>query len=248
LKYSGNLLKLFLTYINDIKFFTKKIIIMRLNIFYFILVTLFVTACNQEELGVSPITSDATLQAMVIGDSGSNKEDGKNGDGKEDKGKEDCFELVYPLSVTMPDGSVLSGEKEDLWEAVKTWYEANPNSEEKPSLNYPVDILWLKDEVTKNIYDENEMEIAKKYCDEGKEGNKDCFELVYPVTWTMSDGTNITMSDEEDWDAIKAWYEANSNSEEKPSLNYPVDIEFENGTTQIVNNEDEMVMVKKDCE
>jgi hypothetical protein len=64
----------------------------------------------------------------------------------------------------------------------------------------------------------------------------------------MSDGTNITMSDEEDWDAIKAWYEANPNSEEKPSLNYPVDIEFENGTTQIVNNEDEMVMVKKDCE
>jgi hypothetical protein len=211
---------------------------------------LFVTACNQEELGVSPITSDTTLQAMVIGDSASNKEDRKDGDGKEDKGKEDCFELVYPLSVTMPDGSVLSGEKKDLWEAVKTWYEANPNSKEKPSLNYPVDILWLQVEVIKNINNENEMEIAKKYCDKDKkdEGKENCFELVYPVTWLMTDGSTITMTDVKDWDGIKTWYEANPNSEEKPSLNYPVDIEFKDGTLQTVNDENEMGIAKKECE
>ncbi len=218
---------------------------MRFNIFYLILATLFVAACNQEELGVSYLTSDTTLQALVIGDSESNKEDEK-----EDKGKENCFELVYPLSVTMPDGSVLSGDKKDLWKAVNSWYKTNPNSKEKPSLIYPIDILWLEVEAIKTINNENQMKIVKKYCDKDKkdEGKKDCFKLVYPVTWLMPDGSTISMTDVKDWEEIKAWYEKNPNSEEKASLNYPVDIEFKDGTLQTVIDENEMVIEKKQCE
>ena len=210
---------------------------MKLNIFYLLLATLFFTACEQKEVSIFPLTSKTTLQALIVGD-------GKDEDGKDGEWKEDCFELVYPLSITMPDGSVLSGNKEDLWGDVKAWYETNPNSKEKPSLNYPVDILW-KDEVAKTINNDTEMEIVKKYCGEEE---KDCFELVYPVTWTMSDGASIAMNDSKDWDAIKVWYEANPDSEEKPSLNYPVDVIFENGTTQTVSDENEMESIKADCE
>jgi hypothetical protein len=171
-------------------------------------------------------------------------EDGQEDKNKEDEGKENCFELVYPLSVTMPDGSVLSGDKENLWSTVKAWYEVNPDSKDKPNLNYPIDVIW-KDDVQKTINNELEMEVAKKYCDTEK---KDCFGLVYPVSWTLSDGSTADMNDKNDWDAVKAWYEANPTLEEKPTLNYPVDIIFEDGTTQAVADDLEMEDAKKDCE
>ena len=65
-----------------------------------------------------------------------------NKDGKE-KEKEACFELVYPVTYTMPDDTTISGDDEKTaWTAIKVWYEANPDSEEKPALQYPVDILF----------------------------------------------------------------------------------------------------------
>ncbi|MEN0046111.1 MAG: hypothetical protein AAF806_03520 [Bacteroidota bacterium] len=221
---------------------------MRLIIFYLAATVLCLVSCNQEELSISTIASDTTLQALVLGnDETDGKEEANKGD-KEQK-EEVCFELNSPLSVTMPDGSLLSGQKEEVWEAVKAWYEAHPEEQAKPALNYPVDVFWLKDEISKTVENEEEMEMAKKYCAKGKdkEEKEDCFELSYPVTWTMADGTTIAMSDEKDWEAIKAWYEANPVEKEKPSLTYPVDIVLEDGTSQTINSEEEMVAVKKEC-
>lgn len=213
---------------------------MKFNIFYSFLAICLLTACQKDATEFSPITASTTLQALVVSGDDDKDDEGKD---KEDKGKENCFALVYPISITMPDASVLSGEKADLWDAVKAWYEANPTSEDKPTLNYPVDVIW-KDDVQKTINDETEMEIAKKYCDSEK---KDCFGLVYPVSWTLPDGSTADMNDKNDWDAVKAWYEANPTSEDKPSLNYPVELLFEDGTTQTVADEVEMEDAKKDC-
>ena len=76
------------------------------------------------------------------------------------------------------------------------------------------------------------MEAAKKYCYGYKDKEADCFELIYPVSWTMPEGNLITMNNNKDWDAINDWYKANPKSKDKPSLNYPVDIEFKDGITQ----------------
>ena len=80
--------------------------------------------------------------------------------------KEACLDLVYPVTYTMPDGSEITGNTEDeVWTAIKNWYEVNPDSEEKPSLNYPVDIIF-KDGTTENIADEIEMILAKENCED----------------------------------------------------------------------------------
>jgi len=42
-----------------------------------------------------------------------------------------------------------------------TWYEAHPDVEEKPVLEYPVDILFEE-----GIVNEDEMETAKKECED----------------------------------------------------------------------------------
>ena len=65
-------------------------------------------------------------------------------DRDDDKGDWKCFDLVLPVTYVMPDGSTItvSSDDEDDWVQLKAWYDANPNSEEKPALQYPVDILF----------------------------------------------------------------------------------------------------------
>ena len=146
----------------------------------------------------------------------------ENDDGKWEE--KECFELIYPVTYTLPDGSAVTGNEEEVWEAIKAWYEAN-ESDEKPELNYPVQIAYPESDELATINSEEEMEAAKKECYEEDEEKEECFELVYPVTYTLHDGTSVTGNEEEVWEAIKAWYEANE-SDEKPELNYPVQIAF----------------------
>jgi hypothetical protein len=173
-----------------------------------------------------------------------------------DKDKKACFDLVYPVTYSMPDASTITGDdKEAIDSAMKDWYLANPDSKAKPSLNYPVEVAF-KDGDTKTIDEKIDMILLKKACDDkgdDKDYDKDfdkkeCFDLVYPVTYTMSGSATITGNDEEAIDSgIKDWYLANPDSDEKPSLNYPVDIIFEDESTQAIANDDEMLLALKDC-
>ena len=172
--------------------------------------------------------------------------EGRKLESKRDNDKRDwkCFDFVYPVTFTMPDGSIITvtSDKEEGWEELKDWYEQNPESEERPTLQFPVDILY-EDDTTLTVNSDEEMREAKENCDPR------CFDLVYPVTFTMPDGSIITVTsdDEEGWDELKNWYDDNPNSEERPTLEYPVEIIYEDGTTATVNNEEEMREAKENC-
>ena len=190
------------------------------------------------------------------------KEDGEWSEANDRGTKTDwrCFDIVYPITIQMPDGSTLSidGEEDTDLEIVKNYYEEN-DSEEKPSMVFPITIITYEG-VTKTISSEEEMSDAYRGCS-GRDRERDwdrereCFELVYPVTYVLPDGSTIEISDEEDeagWESLKSWYEANPESEERPSLQYPVDIvyeseESEDGETVTINSEDEMMVAKGEC-
>ncbi|MCR9286317.1 MAG: hypothetical protein NXI23_02895 [Bacteroidetes bacterium] len=169
----------------------------------------------------------------------------------DDKEKESCFKLVYPVTYTMPDGSSIAGNAEELKAAIKEWYITH-DSAEKPVLNYPVQIVFPDNDVPLTINNAEEMSDLKKekcdYDDKWDDDKKDCFNLMYPVTFTMPDGSTISGDDEEAlWADIKSWYESHD-SKEKPTLNYPVQIVFpDNDVPMTINNEEEMENVKKDC-
>lgn len=79
-------------------------------------------------------------------------------------------------------------------------------------------------------------------------GKKDCIYLLYPQTYTMPDGTGITLIDKDNT-AMKDWYNANPHhSTEKPELQYPVSIKNQNHDIQVINSHEEMVEAKKNCE
>ena len=190
------------------------------------------------------------------------KEDGEWSEANDRGAKTDwrCFDIVYPITIQMPDGSTLSidGEEDTDLEIVKNYYEEN-DTEEKPSMVFPITIITYEG-VTKTISSEEEMSDAYRGCsgrdrERDWDRERDCFELVYPVTYVLPDGSTIEISDEEDeagWESLKSWYEENPESEERPSLQYPVDIvyeseESEDGETVTINSEDEMMVAKEEC-
>ena len=78
---------------------------------------------------------------------------------------------------------------------------------------------------------------------------KECFDLVYPVTYLMSDGTEITGANEEEvGTAIRVWYQNNPDSEEEPALQYPVGVVYENQSTLTVNSDEELRGAYEGCE
>ena len=169
--------------------------------------------------------------------------------------KEDwkCFDLVLPVTFIMPDGSTItvSSDDENSWAELKNWYEDNPDSEEKPSLQYPVDITFDGEIVS--INNDDEMRELYRQCDRGRDWNREkCFGMLFPVTFTMPDGSSITVEtdDGEGWAELKDWYEDNPDSKERPTLQYPVDIVYETDagdSTVTINNESEMEVAEEAC-
>ena len=185
---------------------------------------------------------------------------GKRGRGFGVGKKEDweCFTLEFPVSFNMPDGSLVTVEadNEQSWAEIKAWYESNHDSEERPTMQFPVGILF--DEESLVIENQEEMRSAYQECYPKRDGewsrdrDETCFYLVYPVTYVMPDGSTIsvTSDDEDGWSDLKDWYEENEDSEDKPELQYPVDIvvETEEGSSTVtINGEEEMAAAKREC-
>jgi len=171
-------------------------------------------------------------------------------DRDDDKGDWKCFDLVLPVTYVMPDGSTItvSSDDEDDWVQLKSWYDANPNSEEKPALQYPVDILFETRDgsITVTVTNNEEMRNAYLRCGGRDDDNRECFELVLPVSFVMPDGSTITVENDSGWVDLRSWYETNPDTEGRPELQYPVDILFDDETVTI-NNAEEMNMVKREC-
>ena len=183
----------------------------------------------------------------------------------------ECFALVYPVTYIAPDGSTfeISNEEDEAgWEALKAWYEANPDSEAMPALSYPVSITYRSEEGEDIVIinNEEEMHAAKEECremwDEGDEEwdeeedewDEECYSFVYPLTFIVSDGSSFVINSEEDesgWYAIRRWYEENPNTEEEPSLSYPVDVitwdNEETVTTTITTSEELESFEQNNC-
>ena len=171
-------------------------------------------------------------------------------DRDDDKGDWKCFDLVLPVTYVMPDGSTItvSSDDEDDWVQLKAWYDANPNSEEKPALQYPVDISFETRDgsITATVTNDEEMRNAYLRCGGRDDDNRECFELVLPVSFVMPDGSTITVENDSGWVNLRSWYETNPDAEGRPELQYPVDILFDDETVTI-NNAEEMNMVKREC-
>ncbi len=167
-------------------------------------------------------------------------------------GRTGCYEFVFPISITFPDGSSNALEDyETLRSTIKAWKEANPEAEEKPSLAFPLDVVSQEGElITVNSADE--LKELKRGC--RRNGKKDhkrgdrCFKLVFPVSIAFPDGTTTEFADRMTMKAaIRTWKSENPDAEERPMLAFPLDIELEDGTTLTIADAEALMAQKESC-
>ncbi len=152
-----------------------------------------------------------------------------------------CFRFVFPFSVTMPDGTSITLEDRSDKVLIREWYVANPGINEKPTLVFPIDIEY-QDGTVATINSQAELELARVECRTVR-----CFDLVYPFTVTMPDGTEITLNSEDDRALIRAWYAANLGVHERPVLVFPIEIIYQDGTIETINDTVELEAAKDNC-
>lgn len=231
---------------------TLKRLIMRLQFWLFLLIPLLFVACEQEA-----ITPESTSEEDPDSPSVMNimfTADGTTGGNGMDSTLLECFEFVYPLTVTLPDSSILTLNDEGDWQVIEVWYQNNPNSSVEPMLIYPLDIR-VQDStgiVTQTINSDQELMDVILACDysdvEGDwEYHEACYTFVYPLTVTMPDGSPITLLDEDDWENVEAWYDANPTEVNEPTLPFPLDLIDPDGNLLTVNDLYEMDAAFASC-
>lgn len=162
------------------------------------------------------------------------------------KKRRKCFEFVFPIDFIMPDATVITLDAKEDWVLIRTWYKDNPNATERGELVFPVDIILKEDNSTQTLLDKDDLLAVKQNCRAGKNKRK-CFKLVLPVSFTMPDASVIDVVNRGDFKLIREWHKANPDATEKGTLNFPVAIEYRDGTTETIADQSEFDAAKTSC-
>ena len=164
--------------------------------------------------------------------------------------EEECFEFIYPISFILPDGSEITINNEEDWDELDLWYEENEGSDGGPEIKYPFSISL--DGSTFDVNNEIDfleiIYLVISICGEIHEDyDEECFEFIYPISFILPDGSEITINNEEDWDELDLWYEENKDSEEEPEVVYPFDVIFDDDEIKTIHNEEELEGLEEYC-
>jgi len=176
-----------------------------------------------------------------------------------------CFDIQFPISVNMPDGSQISvGNEDELYEAVELYYEMSDEFDGLPEINFPFNIIFYYEDENGNENEEvvgvgsyEELEMYFEMCDDGwgeddgwdDEGwfEIDCVDLVYPISIVNPEGDIISVESEDSlYEYIDQYYEnCNSDNCGDFTLAYPLTVEYYSETndqvqTLTINSEEEL--------
>lgn len=205
---------------------------------------LAVVACEQEDLNFN-FTENGGEETI----------EGRHPRGHKALG--DCFDFVFPITVSFPDGTTTEAEDEEaLKELMKAWRMDNRGAEEKPTFVMPFDIE-TEDGETLTIETEEAFQAVLEECKPEEKDRKrrrgglfdlDCFEPVFPLSFTFPDGETTEVADLDALkEAFKAWKEANPDVEGRPELVFPIDVTLKDGTVSTIEDEEALRALVEEC-
>lgn len=173
-------------------------------------------------------------------------------------GRFGCYELVFPITLNFPDGTSAEVDSyEDLRETLYAWKEANPEAGERPVLAFPIDLLTEDGEVV-TVENREELGELRRACrrdywrNHGPRGHRNrpmfCFKPVYPLSLTFPDGTITEVEDfREMKEILRTWKSENRDAEGRPKFVFPMEVEYEDGTTATVESPADIRALKEEC-
>ncbi len=153
---------------------------------------------------------------------------------------EEDVSLLFPVGAILADGTeqVLEDDDalEDLIDSCEDEEEGEHDDEE--------------DEEDEEDEDEDDDEDDEDEDDnEFDDFNEDCFNVDFPLSFTLPDGTEYTVgNNDEATEIIQSYYELNPNESDEPELVFPVNIVYEDGSVSMINTEEEFENAEDDCE
>lgn len=149
-----------------------------------------------------------------------------------------CFELVFPVGVSYPDGTTAeAADREELKTLFSTWRTENPDATEHPTLAYPLDIE-LTDGTTVTVDSREAIREAISDCRRPRPHfwRNRCFDLVFPVSVELNDETVVEVADQEAlYDVYKEWLESDPRGDH-PEVIFPVDVTLESDGSVVTLN------------
>ena len=176
--------------------------------------------------------------------------DARNSMFNSQESEDTCFQFIYPISFILPDGSEITINLEEDWDKLDLWYEENKDSENGPEIKYPFSIsLDGSTFYVNNDFDFLELiYLIITVCgDIEGDFDEECFEFVYPISFILPDGSEITINLEEDWDKLDLWYEENEDSDEEPEIVYPFDVILDDDEVITITDDEDLEDLEEYC-
>lgn len=229
--------------------------------FLFLLPTLFFTSCEEStaEVEETLTTEEFTTQALTV-----MEESGEMGCGG-------CFSIVYPVTILLPgETEVVVESREEIREAIAAYLEANPPQNNRPfrllrgyrpELVFPYNVQ-LEDGSILTIEAREDLVIILEDCgfdpsrpDRPRGGShgqfgglNHCFNIVFPLTIAFPDESTLTVADRQELaQAIRQWRIDNPDTEGRPTLAYPYDVELQDGTILTISSDEDRTDLRETC-
>lgn len=114
----------------------------------------------------------------------------------------------------------------------------SPNTSfESPSLGYKVNLVGQGRKIDV-FFNTEGRELNGE--DEGEEYTDSCWVYTYPITYNMSDGTQILIESENDYTQVENWYSSNPNLEPGFGFVFPITIQYGEGQSTTIGSEEEL--------
>ncbi|MFN0213908.1 MAG: hypothetical protein ACKVT2_06595 [Saprospiraceae bacterium] len=182
-------------------------------------------------------------------------------------GRFGCYELVFPVSIVLPDGSTQEvNSYEEIKLALRTYFGTHgggprPHHSDRPllSFEFPISVINEDGDIITMDSDE-ELRRLRADCagatfgNHGPRGHGDhglaCFEIVFPITIAFPDGTTAEVADRQALrQLLRTWRENNPGATQRPRIVFPITVKMDDdGSLVTVNSPQELRQLKQDCE
>lgn len=209
----------------------------------FFLAALFITSCSDDEETISSVeienyTEDAVFRmqrhAMC--------------------GMRGCFEFVFPVTIVFPDGAEAEIESyEEMRDRIRSWKEENPDAEDRPSLQYPLDLLTEDGEiVTAESADDLKAltkECVREFVKSHKRLNNSCFRITFPINLELPNGDTLTIENGVQLKhQLRRWKHNFGEDSEKPQMVFPITVILkEDGSEMVIESKEDLAALKEEC-
>lgn len=188
-------------------------------------------------------------------------------------GPQGCYDLVFPVSIKLADGTVITAPSQDsLRHALKAYHKAHPGEDRPhtlPNFVYPVSVI-AQDGSIIVVSTAADLQALKAACPKHhldsicRRDSLDhkgfprhdtiCFTLVFPIKVTKTDGTIVTISSAADLKTLAQSEHGKGHGKDghhgpKDQLNivFPITVKKADGSTQVVNTQAELKTLRESC-